>query len=70
MDWLQIVTRLAKDWHRIGEGSAESSHDGLATDWHRLAMHWHRIGDGLAMDWQWIDIRLVTDWWGSAATHL
>ena len=84
LDWRRLGNRLAPDWHNIGDGSLGiGSHsaldwhrigDGLVSDWHllgdRLAPDWHRIGTGLAMDWQWIDIRLVTDRRGSAVTQL
>ena len=63
MNWHSIGDGLAMDWHRI-VNELMSRQCGLAAT-HLcigigLAMDWHRIGTGLALDWQWIDIRLVT----------
>ena len=61
---------LAKDWHPIGEASAESAD----IDWHsigaRLALDWCWIGKGsaesadigLALDWYQIGTRLAKEW--------
>ena len=42
MDWQQIGTRLATDWQRSGEGSAE-----LADIEKILSLAWHLVGHGL-----------------------
>ena len=71
MDWLQIVTRLALDWRRIGTGLAKDRLSRLTMDWQQIGIDWRWIGTGLPedrlswlkLDWHSIGDGLAMDWY-------